>query len=161
MHCLTSSEALVKPVAFRYNRVTVFVKQVETVFRVLRMPGFRPPKSPFTSTAHAYSDSTSCASERNLSVFGRLYNEFRSRLQLQRGEKMVYLAVNDRIQMGEPDTSKEEVLFNDSDIGDDSAVEEVVEVEKASEMEALLAGTSQDDSVFLAAANDRRFQFFL
>jgi hypothetical protein len=77
------------------------------------------------------------------------------------GEKMVYLVVNDRIRTGEPDTSKEEVLFHDSDIEDESAVAEVVEVEQASEMESLLAGTSQGDSVFLAAANDRRFQFFL
>jgi hypothetical protein len=72
--------------------------------------------------------STSCASERNLSVFGLLCDKFRRRLQLQRGEKMVYLAVNDRIQTGELDTSKEEVLFNDSDIEDDSAVGEVAEV---------------------------------
>jgi hypothetical protein len=56
-----------------------------------------------------------------------------------------------RIQTGELDTSKEEVLFNDSDIEDDSAVGEAVEVEQASEMKALLAGTSQDDSVFILA----------
>jgi hypothetical protein len=66
-----------------------------------------------------------------------------------------------RIQAVELDTSKEEVLFNDSDIEDDSAVGEAVEVEQASEMKALLAGTSQDDSVFLPAADDRRYQFFL
>jgi hypothetical protein len=105
--------------------------------------------------------SISCVSERNLSAFGLLYNKFRSRLQLQRGEKMIYLAGNGRIQTGELDTSKEEVLFNDSDIEDDSAVGEVVEVEQASEMEALLAGASQDDSAFLPAANDRKLQFFL
>jgi hypothetical protein len=35
---------------------------------------------------------------------------------------MVYLAVNDGIQTGELDTSKEEVLFNDSDIEEDNAV---------------------------------------
>jgi hAT family C-terminal dimerisation region/Protein of unknown function (DUF 659) len=104
--------------------------------------------------------STSCASERNLSVFGRLYDKFRSRLQLQTGEKLVYLAVNDRIQTGQLDTSKDEVLFNDSDIEDDSAVGDVIEVETASALESLLAGTSQDDSEFLPAAADRRQQFF-
>jgi hypothetical protein len=57
MHSVASSEAAVKPQTFRYNRVTVFVQQVETVFWVLGMPGLRPPKSPFTSSAHAYSDS--------------------------------------------------------------------------------------------------------
>jgi hypothetical protein len=101
----------------------------------------------------------SCASERNLSVFGRLYDNFRRRLQLQRGDKIVYL--NDRIQTGELDTSKVEVLFNDSDIEDDSAVGEVVEVEQVSEMKALLPGTLQDDCAFLPAADDRRYQFFL
>jgi hypothetical protein len=55
MHSVASSAAAVKPLTFRYNRVKVFVQQVETVFSVLRMPGLRPPKSPFTSTAHAYS----------------------------------------------------------------------------------------------------------
>jgi hypothetical protein len=74
---------------------------------------------------------------------------------------MVYFAVNDRSQTGELDTSKEEVLFNDSDIDDDSTEGEVVEVEQASEMEVLLAETSQDDSAFLPAATDRKFQFFL
>jgi hypothetical protein len=69
--------------------------------------------------------STSCASERNLSAFGRLYDKVRSRLQLKRGEEIVYLAVNDRIQNGTLDTSKDEVLFNDSDIEDESDVEEV------------------------------------
>jgi hypothetical protein len=37
----------------------------------------------------------------------------------------VYLAVNDRIQNGTLDTSNDEVLFNDSDIEDDSDVKEV------------------------------------
>ena len=32
---------------------------------------------------------TSCASERNLSVFGRLYDKLRGKLQLKRAEKMV------------------------------------------------------------------------
>jgi hypothetical protein len=44
--------------------------------------------------------STSCASERNLSVFGRLNDKLRGRLQLDRGQKLVYLAVNDRMTRG-------------------------------------------------------------
>jgi hypothetical protein len=85
------------------------------------------------STMH----STSCASERNLSVFGRLYDKFRGRLQLKRGEKMVFLAVNDRIVRRQLDTSTEEVLFNDSDIEEDVQDEGMV----GSLIESLLAGT--------------------
>jgi hypothetical protein len=55
--------------------------------------------------------------------------------------------VNDRIQTGQLDTSKEEVLFNDSDIEDDSAVGEVGEADQESGKEALLSGTSQNDEV--------------
>lgn len=65
--------------------------------------------------------STSCASERNLSVFGRLYDKLRSSLHLTRGEKMVYLAVNDRMQKGTLDASKEQLQFNDSDLEDDES----------------------------------------
>jgi hypothetical protein len=53
---------------------------------------------------------SSCASERNLSVFGRLYDKFRGRLQLSRAEKVVYLSVNDRISKGELVVSEEELL---------------------------------------------------
>jgi hypothetical protein len=49
-----------------------------------------------------------------------LYDKNRGKLQLKRAEKMVYLAVNERIETGCMDTSKEEVLFNDSDIEDDA-----------------------------------------
>jgi hypothetical protein len=67
--------------------------------------------------------STSCASERNLSVVGRLFDKLRGNLQLTRGEKMVYLAVNDRIEIGQLDTGVEELPFKDSDIEDaDEAV---------------------------------------
>jgi hAT family C-terminal dimerisation region len=68
--------------------------------------------------------STSCAAERNLSVFGRLYDKSRGKLQLKRAEKVVFLAVNERIETGCMDTSKEEVLFNDSDIEDDDVEED-------------------------------------
>jgi hypothetical protein len=53
---------------------------------------------------------TSCASERNLSVFGRLYDKFRGRLQLSRAEKVVYLSVNDRISKGDLVVPEEELL---------------------------------------------------
>jgi hypothetical protein len=43
-------------------------------------------------------------------VFGRLYDKFRGRLQLSRAEKLVYLAVNDRIAKGELVVSEEELL---------------------------------------------------
>jgi hypothetical protein len=92
---------------------------------------------------------TSCASERNLSVFGRLYVKFRSRLQLKRGEKIVYLAVNDGIQNGTLDTSKDEVLFNDSGLEDESDVAEVdagqVEGSPVNAMADMLAGVMPDD----------------
>jgi hypothetical protein len=41
---------------------------------------------------------TSCASERNLSVFGRLYDKFRGKLKLERAEKIVYLSVHERVR---------------------------------------------------------------
>jgi hypothetical protein len=84
--------------------------------------------------------STSCAAERNLSVFGRLYDKSRGKLQLKRAEKVVYLAVNERIETGCMDTSKEEVLFNDSDIEDDD-----VEVDAAIDRMAELLGTGAQD----------------
>jgi hAT family C-terminal dimerisation region len=37
---------------------------------------------------------TSCASERNLSKFGRLYDKMRARLLIERGEKMVFVSQN-------------------------------------------------------------------
>jgi hypothetical protein len=107
--------------------------------------------------------STSCASERNLSVFGRLYDKFRTRLHLQTGEKMVSIAMNDRIRTGQLDTSKEDVLFNDSDIEDDGEAGDVVEVEQAGDIEALLAGTSHGDSLPAPdspTAGDRMRAFF-
>jgi hAT family C-terminal dimerisation region len=72
--------------------------------------------------------STSCASERNLSVFGRLFDKLRGKLHLSRGEKMVYLAVNDRMKKGDLDASKEEVPFfydeadDEGEGGDDVSV---------------------------------------
>jgi hypothetical protein len=53
---------------------------------------------------------TSRASERNLSVFGRLYDKSRGRLQLTRAEKMIYLSVNDRIVRGTLVATEEELL---------------------------------------------------
>jgi hypothetical protein len=53
---------------------------------------------------------TSCASERNLSVFGRLYDTFRGRLQLSRAEKIAYLSVNDWIARGTLVATEEELL---------------------------------------------------
>lgn len=105
--------------------------------------------------------STSCASERNLSVFGRLFDKLRGNLQLKRGEKMVYLSVNDRIKTGKLD-AKEEVLFNDSDIEEDNEVEEVGQMGR---MEALLAGAEQsdaapDDWMMMPDPDDLRRQFF-
>jgi hypothetical protein len=47
--------------------------------------------------------STSCASERNLSVFGRLYDTVRRRLQLRRGENM-----NDNMHTHVSSSSEEE-----------------------------------------------------
>jgi hypothetical protein len=61
-------------------------------------------------------------------------------LQLKRAEKVVYLAVNERIETGCMDTSKEEVLFNDSDIEDDD-----VEVDAAIDRMAELLGTGAQD----------------
>jgi hypothetical protein len=81
------------------------------------------------AAVYLHMHSLSCASERNLSVFGRLYDKFRSRLQLTPGEMIVYLAVNARIQNGALDTSKEEVLFNDSDIEEENEVLHTVLVE--------------------------------
>jgi hAT family C-terminal dimerisation region len=89
--------------------------------------------------------STSCASERNLSVFSRLFDKYRGSLQLKRGEKIVYLSVNDRIQTGMLDTSKEEVMFNDSDIEENIEDRDVEVVEQVGCMEAMLAGSVQDD----------------
>jgi hypothetical protein len=40
---------------------------------------------------------TSCASERNLSVFGRLYDKFRGKLKLEKAEKVVYLYAYERV----------------------------------------------------------------
>jgi hypothetical protein len=57
--------------------------------------------------------STSCASERNLSVFGRLHDKLRGSLHLDRGQKLVYLAVNDRMTRGKLDISEEDLPFAD------------------------------------------------
>jgi hypothetical protein len=46
-------------------------------------------------------------------VFGRLYDKLRGRLQLERGQKLVYLAVNDRMTRGKLDNSEEDLPFAD------------------------------------------------
>jgi hAT family C-terminal dimerisation region len=102
---------------------------------------------------------TSCASERNLSVFGRLFEKHRSTLQLDRGAKMIYLAVNDRIQKGILDTSKEELHFMDSDIEED---EDIAPVAVDESMEQALAGgvPGDIDDVCEPDPNDPRRRFF-
>jgi hypothetical protein len=62
-----------------------------------------------------------------------------------RGEKIAYLSVNDRIQKGMLDTSKEEVLFNDSDIEEVCEDREVEVVDPVGSLEAMLAGSVQDE----------------
>jgi hypothetical protein len=81
-----------------------------------------------------------------LSVFGRLFDKYRGNLQLKRGVKIAYLSVNDRIQKGLLDTSKEEALFNDSDIEEVFEDREVEVVEPVGSLEAMLAGSVQDEA---------------
>ncbi len=55
---------------------------------------------------------TSCASERNWSIWGSLYNKSRNRLALQRAEKLVFIRGN-QCAMGTilPDMSDEDLLM--------------------------------------------------
>jgi hypothetical protein len=69
---------------------------------------------------------TSCASERNLSVFGRQYDRRRGILRPIRAEKMVHLTVNGRIQRGKQAIFKD-LPSNDSDLEEDNEVEAVTD----------------------------------
>lgn len=53
---------------------------------------------------------TSCASERNLSKFGRLYDELRGRLKIETADKMVFVAQNRNAR--EVEGTDEDVLAN-------------------------------------------------
>jgi hypothetical protein len=44
---------------------------------------------------------TACASERNWSKWGRLYDKFLSALSLLKGEIMVFIAENDPVQFSQ------------------------------------------------------------
>jgi hypothetical protein len=80
--------------------------------------------------------STSCASERNLSVFGRLYDRLRGILHHIRAEKMVYLAFNRRIQRGKQTTIFKDLPFNDRDIEEDNEMGAVTDEPGTSGMPA-------------------------
>jgi hypothetical protein len=84
--------------------------------------------------------STSCASELNLSVIGRLYDKLRITLHLIRAEKMVYLAVNGSIQRGKQNTIFKDLSFNDSHIEEDNEVEAVTDESGTSGMPACKRG---------------------
>jgi hypothetical protein len=71
---------------------------------------------------------TSCAAERNLSVFRRIFDKLRGSLHLKRAEKMVYLAVNDRIAKRKLDTGEEELPFTDVDLMNEEHMEQAQEV---------------------------------
>lgn len=53
---------------------------------------------------------TSCAAERNLSVFGRIYDKYRSKLRLERAEKVVFLAANACVEKGRMVPDEEELV---------------------------------------------------
>jgi hypothetical protein len=53
---------------------------------------------------------TSCASERNLSVFGRLYDKFRGKLKLEKAEKIVYLSAHERV------TKKRKLVVDEDEV---------------------------------------------
>lgn len=54
---------------------------------------------------------SSCAAERNLSTWGRLYDKYRGHLHISRAEKMVFVSFNDSIKKGEMLYGEEQTLF--------------------------------------------------
>jgi hypothetical protein len=56
---------------------------------------------------------TSCASERNLSKFGRLYDKLRGRLLVKKAEKIVFVSQNRAFNVKGNDLPDEEVLISD------------------------------------------------
>lgn len=70
---------------------------------------------------------SSCASERNLSKFGRLFDKCRGALKLKKAEKMVFLASREMMETGKSD---EEALFDDLDqLFDENEGEDMIAVE--------------------------------
>jgi hypothetical protein len=90
---------------------------------------------------------TSCATERNLSVFGRLYDKFRG-IQLEKAEKVVYLYAYERVMRKRKlVVDEDEVLpfkICDSDEQIDSDVEVQV-VDDASTQQAGEDGANEQE----------------
>lgn len=72
---------------------------------------------------------SSCASERTLSVFGRIYNKTMARLHLDKAEKMVFLSFNDRVQRGLTLELSEKLLIEE--LGDSEDAELQLEPDEA------------------------------
>jgi hypothetical protein len=74
---------------------------------------------------------TSCASERNLSVFGRLYDKFRGKLKLEKAEKVVYLYAYERVMrkrklvVDEDEVLPFEICESDEQVDSDGEVQVV------------------------------------
>jgi hypothetical protein len=66
---------------------------------------------------------TSCAAERNLSAWGRVYDKCRSSLKLSRAEKMVFLHFNGKLQQDCTVGMSEPLLFEE--LAQDEAEHEV------------------------------------
>jgi hypothetical protein len=90
----------------------------------------KPPAKPYpalASVAEQYLSmhATSCAAERNLSVWGRAYDKCRSSLKLSRADKMIFLHFNGKLQQDCTVSMSEPFLFEE--LAQDEALHEVVD----------------------------------
>jgi hypothetical protein len=106
--------AVNKTIAPVHKRRQLWEKIFSKQFRILRKVAVQ-----CFCSMHA----TSCASERNLSVFGALHDKSCNRLKLERAQKVVFLNVNEGIKKKLKLVIEEDFLpfaLNNSDAEDDA-----------------------------------------
>jgi hAT family C-terminal dimerisation region len=84
---------------------------------------------------------TSCAAERNLSVWGRVYDKCRGSLKLEKAENMVFLHYNGKLQRECDVGMSEPLLFEE--LIDDEAEQDVVDQLHHDRIEQDIANESQ------------------
>lgn len=84
-------------------------------WKILATAGY--PSLAVAATQYLSMHASSCAAERNLSLWGRTYDKLRNRLQLRRAEKMVFLTFNDKATERK---DGDELLFDDLLLGVDT-----------------------------------------